>query len=208
MLKRKNNMLYVCTADKRLVNNHAYMHECAVSLLVNGISCEYGISVSEKNISADENGKPFFPEYPHIHFSFSHCQGLAACYISESVCGCDAESIRCFSSGVIKRCFTQSEIAAAESCGDCMKGFTALWTLKEAYVKALGKGLSYGLRNACFTLQSDGIAINGKNNAGEFSFTELISPDGRYIVSVCRKDGKADADVFGWSRTLLPFDHI
>ena len=57
-----------------------------------------------------------------------------------------------------------------------------LWTLKEAYLKAIGTGLAGGLRSVSFkTVGSDIIGPVG------YTFSSEMSPAG-YITSVCIKE--------------------
>ena len=38
-------------------------------------------------------GKPFFPDFPHIHFNLSHSGGLALCALSDGEVGVDIELV-------------------------------------------------------------------------------------------------------------------
>lgn len=57
--------------------------------------------------------------------------------------------------------------------------FTRLWTLKEAYVKAIGIGISYPLREVSFSFSGDRIL----SSKPEASFAQLLLPG--HILSVC-----------------------
>ena len=76
----------------------------------------YGIAYSEDTpINKNDMGKPSLAEYPHIHFNLSHAKGISACIVSGSECGIDCEQVRKCSQGVMRRAFTESEIALVES---------------------------------------------------------------------------------------------
>lgn len=119
-------------------------HNAAYSLLYDGIWQEYGVRISEKDIARGELGKPYLKCYPHIHFSISHCSGLAACLIADVPCGVDCEPVRNARDTVAQRVFSQSEFNRYMSLTERERDiyFTALWTLKEAYAKADGRGIS------------------------------------------------------------------
>ena len=97
---------------KRIDDSHdrrAIQHSEGISLLINAVRSEYGIMITESDISYGKLGKPYLPEYPRIFFSIAHCSGLAACLVSDKVCGVDAEALRKVSAGAVKRVFSQAE---------------------------------------------------------------------------------------------------
>ncbi len=111
---------------------------------------EVGETPCAVRIATDAYGKPFLPDYPHLHFNVSHSQGQALCAIGYGVeVGCDIEwrdpELACHH--VARRLFAASERAALATLPDAhwTEGFFNCWTRKEAYVKALGLGLSYSL---------------------------------------------------------------
>ena len=53
----------------------------------------------------------------------------------------------CYKPRVKDKYFTKSEIEYIDNALDKEDAFTRVWVKKEAYVKMLGQGLSYGLRN-------------------------------------------------------------
>ncbi len=126
-----------------------------------------------------KNGKPSLAEHPEIRFNLSHCDGLAVCLFSPHECGADCESIRTYKPRTAQRVCSDSELAALEQAEDRDFLFTRLWTLKESYVKAIGIGISYPLREVSFAFADDRI-ISSKPEA---SFYQLLL-DG-HVVSVC-----------------------
>ena len=92
---------------------------------------------------------------PPLSFNLSHTHGLVACAIaSGSDVGIDVESVdRDVGDGVAERFFSESENADLRQCASeplRARRFIELWTLKEAYVKAIGKGLSHPLDSIVF----------------------------------------------------------
>lgn len=167
---------------KRIDDSHdrrAVQHSEGISLLINAVRSEYGIMITESDISYGKLGKPYLPEYPRIYFSIAHCSGLAACLVSDKVCGVDAEALRKVSAGAVKRVFSQAEekliSSAPESDRDII--FTTFWTLKEAYSKADGRGLA-AMGEAHFSLNGDNIISDTALYFRRFFL------DG-YVISVC-----------------------
>lgn len=124
-------------------------------------------------------GKPYFPAHPDVHFNLSHCEGLAVCLYSAYECGADCENIRKCKQRTAERVCSAEELAVLDKAQDKDYLFTRLWTLKEAYVKAIGIGISYPLREVSFAFEDDRI-IASKQDA---SFQQLLLKE--HIVSIC-----------------------
>ena len=95
-------------------------------------------------------GKPSLPDYPAMHFNVSHSGDLWACAISHGApVGLDIEQVRPLEDceGIARRFFTAGECEALHRLGPEAghDAFLRCWTRKEAYIKALGEGLSRGL---------------------------------------------------------------
>ena len=88
---------------------------------------EYGLD-SLPEIRRAAGGKPYFPQYPHIHFNLSHSRGAAVCALSGEPVGVDVELLR----PPPRR--LAGEMGAEE--------FFRLWTAKEAAVKRRGLGVA------------------------------------------------------------------
>jgi 4'-phosphopantetheinyl transferase len=101
-------------------------------------------------VRADDHGKLFLPDHPGIRFNLSSSNALALCVFGRGVeVGCDLEwrDPVLADRDVAKRLFAPDEYAALTALPDSLwvEGFYNCWTRKEAYVKALGLGLSYPL---------------------------------------------------------------
>ncbi|HEX4694089.1 4'-phosphopantetheinyl transferase family protein [Sphingomonas sp.] len=100
-------------------------------------------------IAADAYGKPFLVDRPKLHFSLSHSHGRALFAFGCEAIGCDLEwrnpELACRS--VAARLFAPAEVAALDAlpAEQWVAGFYNCWTRKEAFVKAIGLGLSYPL---------------------------------------------------------------
>lgn len=158
-------------------------HEAAHRLLqecLRQYGAEEGVSIPLPPVlDFGEMGKPVLRDHPQLHFNLSHCSGLAVCLLSDTECGVDCESIRRCKSRIVERVCNTQEIAALESASDADFLFTRLWTLKEAYVKAIGVGISYPLREVGFTFEGDCIL----SNRSDASFMQFLLHG--HIVSVC-----------------------
>lgn len=90
-------------------------------------------------ISVNTGGKPYFPEYPEIHFSLSHCsRGVLAAVASRPV-GCDIEDIQTdVSEELLDVALSEREKQAVLDSKNREEAFTLLWTRKESVVKRDG----------------------------------------------------------------------
>ena len=98
----------------------------------------------------NEYGKPRLAEAPSAHFSLSHTGDMAMLAICDTLeVGADIERVRSLDHlDLARRYFHPNEVAAIERSPDAdgqRLAFFHVWTLKEAVVKALGKGLSIPL---------------------------------------------------------------
>jgi 4'-phosphopantetheinyl transferase len=100
------------------------------------------------------------PDAGALRFNLSHTRGLVCCALTRhQPLGVDAECARALrdAQAIAERFFTADEAAAIAAAGppgsDAQAlAFRAVWTLKEAYVKAHGLGLAMGLASFGFRL--------------------------------------------------------
>ncbi len=174
-------MLFAASLPEAQKRRH---HELAHGLLREKLpeyehSCNTAIAAEPPRLVFGKNGKPALADYPEIRFNLSHCEGLAVCLFSPYECGADCESIRKYKLRTAQRVCSAQELAALEHAVDQDLLFTRLWTLKEAYVKAIGIGISYPMREVSFAFEGDKI-VSSKPDA---SFIQLLLKE--HIVSVC-----------------------
>ncbi len=85
----------------------------------------------------------------------------------------------------MRRAFSETEKALVENSPESERDlmFTRLWTLKEAYGKAIGKGINYSMNVTDFSFNGGEIttAVAG------YRFRQYIIK-GEYIVSTCLHD--------------------
>lgn len=132
-----------------------------------------------------ERGKPSLAEYPDVKYNLSHADGIAACVVGDRECGIDCEKVRPFRPNVLKRAFSENEKALIGSAPENERDllFFRLWTLKEAYVKALGVGIAYPLDTVEFSFDGDNIVTDIK----DCSFRQYIIK-GEFVVSIAFSD--------------------
>ncbi len=161
----------------------AYSHNCGIKLLQKAFLDTAGIEITEDMIKKSPSGKPYIENTPYC-FSISHCDGLAVCALSEYETGVDCERIRAVKPRVIKRCYNDTEAEYIRTSGNPDGAFTALWTLKESYVKMTGEGVSAINASVCFDLDSERALFSA---GAEFYCRRAFDS---YYISLClRNDG-------------------
>jgi 4'-phosphopantetheinyl transferase len=186
-------------------DRHRYLVSHA--LVRNVLSRYVDLRPAEWNFSRSQHGKPEVanPGIPALQFNLTHTAGLAGCVVSFSdACGIDAEKItgRHNPAGVAKRMFSEAETRELEQLeGEAyLEHFFTRWTLREAYVKARGIGISFPTRKLTFTLDRD--------NAVEVSFHpdiedrqdnwhfQLLRPTEEHIAAIAiRRNGDIDKKI-------------
>lgn len=165
-------------------------HQVGYALLSYALQKEYGID-KLPTMEKGKYGKPYFPKHPQIHFNISHCIGMTACILSEWEVGIDVEGRRRVSQSLINKVLAENE--RKELLGDDDKDFKEdfemrflrYWTLKESFIKAIGKGLSYPLCEVEFRLERrEDNQIQVFSNQNDWHFFQTVLKD-NYLLSVC-----------------------
>lgn len=107
-------------------------------------------------MSRTAKGKPYFPQYPDLHFSLSHSGEHSLCALSEKEVGCDIELVRARKEGFPAYALSGGELDWFESRGSRWEDFYTLWTLKEARSKCTGEGLVPPVRDIAVPLIGPG----------------------------------------------------
>jgi len=106
-------------------------------------------------------GKPELSPRRRLHFNVSHSAGLAVLAVTNGQdVGIDAEFIRPVTdfSRIAERFFSQREYQTLEAlpAETRLRAFFACWTRKEAFIKAIGEGLSRPLDQFNVSVEPDG----------------------------------------------------
>lgn len=103
-----------------------------------------GIPDQKLVVKRSKYGKPFLPDYPELQFNISHSGEWVVCAIGYCNVGIDIEKIQNFDMSMAKNTFTRNEYEWLQRLNsqERIRAFYQLWTLKEAYVKCQGKGMS------------------------------------------------------------------
>lgn len=93
-------------------------------------------------------GKPFFPDFPHLHFNISNNGQFTVCAISTHPVGVDIERIKIRNPKLFTYALCEEEWFKHKTLGGDWPAFYTLWTKKEAWSKYTGAGLRQCLQSA------------------------------------------------------------
>lgn len=129
-------------------------------------------------LSKSPLGKPYAAGLP-VRFSVGHSAGTVVCAASEREVGVDLEKIRPVNLKTALRFASPEELDYVRS-GE--RAFFEIWTLKEAFFKCLGTGLTSDVKNVSFKVEGEKIRCS---EAG-FDFFFAEAPEG-FVCSACEK---------------------
>lgn len=169
----------------------------AHELLRRSLSRYADVSPEGWRFEADELGKPRLSDVhaEGLSFNLTHTDGLVACAIGAPgvAIGVDAEAVdRRLPDllAIARRFFSAEEASAlgAQAPSSRPIAFSELWTLKEAFVKAVGSGLSHPLDQFAFELGDEGVLSfrSATTDPRDWQFA-LFAPTPRHRLSIALK---------------------
>ena len=150
-----------------------------------------GIEPLDLQITETSTGKPILHEKGArpLHFNMTHSGELAVyAFCSDTEVGVDVEEMRTLKDldAIARRFFTSSEAEwiRSHAAADQTSAFFQVWTRKEAYVKALGRGVSHGLgKFSVLSKASNSVVVEEQGAAQPMTVRDLDMPDG-YVGAV------------------------
>ncbi len=129
-----------------------------------------GVPLAELRLAVDTHGKPRLAAPSSPRFNLSHCGDVVLLAIGRGVeLGVDVEVLRPRPRALqlAQRYFTADEAAALAALPEDVRqqAFYRLWTAKEAVLKALGRGLAFGLNRVGFRLETAGTVVSPQDFA-------------------------------------------
>ncbi|MFQ5644466.1 MAG: 4'-phosphopantetheinyl transferase family protein [Thiogranum sp.] len=168
------------------------------------LSSYTGLAPSEWHFTQSEHGRPEIAnsDAADIRFNLTHTRGLAACIVTRGCeCGIDTEQLdaRRHLTDIAQRMFSAEEHLQLKQLTDTalIEAFFTRWTLREAFVKAKGIGISYPTRKLHFDITDDDTIrvrfdAGLDEDAGQWQF-RLLRPTADHIAATAlRTDGQAE----------------
>lgn len=166
-----------------------------------------GIDMSMVAIQRDEYGKPHCVNTDALYFNVAHSGNLVAAAFDNNVIGVDIENMRNTDIAIADRFFSKKEAAALRAKPECDQRdfFFKLWTLKESFIKAQGRGLSIPLDSFEFDVDNSG-NVHFTNLSDEkcrmYRFRHYETQAG-YNCAVCSASGNFPEDI-----VRMEFDYL
>lgn len=142
----------------------------------------------DATIEIDYNryGKPVLKNYPDIKYNITHSGEWVILAYNNKDIGIDIEKIRPVTMKIAKY-FTDFEKEYLYSRHrDENKNIIRLWTMKESYLKFLGKGLTQSLKSFSVDLEKNRIIIDNKELSGVVLQSFVFKNN--YFFSICTEE--------------------
>ena len=157
---------------------------------------EFGIPKDEMKFEKNKYGKPHIVGKSGVHFNISHSGDYVACAVGGSSVGIDVQEHKSGGLDIAERFFSQEEKDALCKAVDSnsnsddtkRKLFYDMWSLKEAYIKCIGMGLSKPLEEFGIVDRAGEYRLyeNGEESC-EYHFMKYEF-DENYSLCVCSKE--------------------
>lgn len=183
-------------------------YACAHALTRCALEAASGIPARDINFRTGHYGKPEIdggtdkggPEKGRLRFNLSHSRGLVCCAVTRGRdVGVDVERVARDADidGLARQVFAADEAAYLRQLEGCARrdAFFAIWTLKEAYTKAVGRGLSIPLDGFSVRLDPPSLVIgpsllgDPKAGKGEDWQVRLAGPVAGHVLAVAVRAG-------------------
>lgn len=149
--------------DRFMFDKDRRQYLLARALVRTVLSCYAPPAPRDWEFATTPTGKPYVAAHfglSHLQFNHSHADSLVACAVTQAhAVGVDVESLdRHVHLGIARHCLSESELQQFEHADpqDRQAFLLRQWTLKEAYSKALGLGLSLQFVDVSFAADAQG----------------------------------------------------
>jgi len=182
---------------KRFINYEDALMSLTAEILIRAVVCsKLGIKNESVKFNRTTYGKPYLEGYDDFHFNLSHSGSWVVCAVSSKPVGIDIEKIREVDLDIAKRFFSKEEASDlfAKEDNEKTEYFFELWTLKESYIKADGRGLSLPLNSFFFRIENDNVIFVSESEKKKFFFKRYDIDKG-YKLAVCSMESHFPEDV-------------
>ncbi|EHJ53231.1 4'-phosphopantetheinyl transferase family protein [Streptococcus macacae] len=150
------------------------------------------LSVDNNAIKILQNryGKPYLKGYDNIQYNISHSGVWVVCAVSPFNIGIDVQEHKGAKSELASHFFSPQEKEFLFSLQkDAQKTtFYDMWSLKEAYIKAIGKGLFQPLDEFSVVKEEGGFRQAIRKNEEETYFFKQYQLEKNYSLAVCSQE--------------------
>ena len=171
------------------------------------LATQFAQSPSQVQFCYGEYGKPKLSrsgEACDFHFNLSHSQELALCVLGKKrTVGVDVEYLKGIKrlDGMMERCLTPMELAEVRSHSESqhLEAFLQRWTCKEAYLKAIGLGLTQSMQSVEVKLSPPSLTTVPQTCAEGWHLSVIDVPDD-YVAALVVA-GTSDVEMHRWQHS-------
>lgn len=132
-----------------------------------------------------------------LYFNISHSGDWIICAVDNKPVGVDIEIIKVINFKIAERFFSSEEYYALMSQPETiqLKYFYMLWTLKESYIKAEGKGLNIPLFSFCMRMEGNYIKAIVDNKISDYHFYQSFL-DRKTVYAICTLSSNVSKSIY------------
>lgn len=151
------------------------------------LSQETHVAPGFVELEIDPHGKPFLKGMER-EFNLAHANDYIFFVTDNTPVGVDIEYILPLDDldNLVRACFSEREIQAymTNNKEQRLEFFYEIWTLKESYIKALGKGVSHSLQSFSINISEQKISLEASDTQNDWYFKRYDLID-QYKAAVC-----------------------
>lgn len=151
------------------------------------IAQQFKIKARDIVFKSDKFSRPslVYPKVKNFDFNLSHSGNIVVLVIANDKVGIDIEQIRPIDLEIAKNYFHEEEIKFVHSQkNNELENFYQIWALKESFIKAMGRGLSYPLKIFYFEFKGGKIKLHSRFKKQNWHFKIFNNLPG-YKLAIC-----------------------
>lgn len=185
------DLLAFVSEGRRQVISRFHFDEDRIRSLFAGLLLRYALhekyGYSESAIDRNEYGKPIMKEPEGVFFNLSHSGDWVFLGIGDCNLGVDVERMDVIDLSIADEFFSTEECTYIHSRkeADRLDKFYTIWTLKESYVKNIGKGLCMPLNHFVISQEHDGIVVTLHGQRDDSVWFQTRNIDAHHKIAWC-----------------------
>lgn len=144
-----------------------------------------GIRNSDLIFEVSEFGKPKLGNLSGIHFNISHAGKWVVCVLHSEEVGIDIEHVEPIDLAISESFFHRKENEDIQGANNSIERFFDYWTLKESFIKFIGKGLSQPLNSFLIQFENDQVTVELGSKIISDCYLKQYPIDLPYKLAVC-----------------------
>lgn len=152
---------------------------------------KFNVGNDQITFATEPYGKPYVAGLPSFHFNLSHSGRWIVCAVDGEPVGIDIERVKPVNFEIAERFFSKEEYRSLMEKEETerLSFFYDLWTIKESFVKQVGKGLSMPLDSFSINISvNHEISLKLEDEYALCYFKQFhLDPD--YKMAVCAATG-------------------